>query len=74
MQIYTYDKVKIKDGVFDEELFGFKIDLSGKIGYVSRIGYRSDEFPIAVDIVNQETGQTEKELKFNCDELTLLEK
>ena len=73
MQIYTYDKVKIKDGVFDE-LGGTKIDLSGRIGYVSRIGYRSDEFPIAVDIVNQETGKTEKELKFNCDELTLLEK
>lgn len=71
MQIYTYDKVKIKDGVFDE-LGDAKIDLAGKIGYVSRIGYRSDEFPIIVDIVNQETGQTEKELKFNCDELEVI--
>lgn len=71
MQIYLNDKVKIKNGVFDE-LDNQNIDLSGRIGYVSRIGYRDAEFPFAVSLVSKETGQIEKELFFNHDELEVI--
>lgn len=74
MQLYTYDKVIVKDGVCDEEALDTNenpVDLSGLTGHISNIGYRDDLHPITVEIYNEDTGFF-TEIKFKPEELEVV--
>lgn len=74
MQLYLYDRVQIKENVVDEQTDTTEekfIDLSGMSGVVTNIGYRSDIYPITVDIYNPDTGFYE-ECMFKIEELEVV--
>lgn len=67
MQFYTYDNIRVKDGVVDK-VSGQ--DHSGQSGRIANIGYRDEQWPITVEIYNEETGFYEEHC-FSFDELEL---
>lgn len=66
MQFYIYDRVKVKEGVKDEE----DRDLSGLEGRICNIGYRDEKYPLKVEIHNEDTGFCD-EYNFSSEEVEL---